>query len=75
MQRHRLRPSDAGTSSAGVLFVPSAIAQEVRQRHKLSAVAEIPAIKERFFAISGERRIQHPAVTAITEAARATLFN
>ena len=64
-----------GETGAGVVFVPTAIAPAVRRRYRLSAVAEIPAIKERFFAISAERRIQNPAVTAITEGARATLFD
>jgi LysR family transcriptional activator of nhaA len=31
-------------------------------------------ITERFYVISPERRIKHPAVTAITEAARSRLF-
>ncbi|MCC7241194.1 MAG: transcriptional activator NhaR [Acidobacteria bacterium] len=63
-----------GEVGAGVLFVPSAVAAEVRQRYRLSPIAEIPTIRERFYAISAERRIQNPAVTAVTEAARATLF-
>jgi hypothetical protein len=46
--------------------VPTAIAGEVRRRYHLAAVREITAIRERFFAISGERRIQNPAVTEIT---------
>jgi len=63
-----------GEGGAGALFVPSVIAGEVRRRYRLAAVAEIPAVRERFYAISGERRIQNPAVTAITTAARSTLF-
>jgi LysR family transcriptional activator of nhaA len=31
-------------------------------------------VKERFYAISVERRIKHPAVAAITAAARRELF-
>jgi hypothetical protein len=31
-------------------------------------------VRERFYAISAERRIKHPAVSAITEAARTKLF-
>jgi LysR family transcriptional activator of nhaA len=32
-------------------------------------------VKERFFAISAERKIKHPAVAAITESARLDLFS
>jgi len=32
------------------------------------------SIRERFFAISVEKRIKHPAVVAITQAARKKLF-
>ena len=31
-------------------------------------------VTERYYAISAERRIKHPAVSAITEAARTQLF-
>ena len=64
-----------GESGAGALFVPTAIAGEVRRRYRLTAVAEVPAIRERFYAITAERRIQNAAVTTITAAARSTLFN
>jgi LysR family transcriptional regulator, transcriptional activator of nhaA len=34
----------------------------------------IPSIRERFYAISVERKLKHPAVVAITAAARKKLF-
>lgn len=61
-------------SGAGVVFVPTVIAAEVGRRYHLAAIAEVPAIRERFYVISGERRMQNPAATAITAAARTTLF-
>lgn len=64
-----------GESGAGVLFVPSAIVAEVRRRYQLAPIGELPTVKERFYAISAERRILNPAVTAITEAARSTLLS
>jgi LysR family transcriptional activator of nhaA len=32
------------------------------------------AVRERYYAISAERRLKHPAVIAITSSARDTLF-
>jgi LysR family transcriptional regulator, transcriptional activator of nhaA len=37
-------------------------------------VGRVDAIRERFYAISADRKITHPAVTAICAAARAELF-
>jgi LysR family transcriptional activator of nhaA len=37
-------------------------------------VARLEDVRERFYAITVERRIKHPAVAAIAERARADLF-
>jgi LysR family transcriptional activator of nhaA len=37
-------------------------------------IGRTDAVRERFYAISAERRIKHPAVAVITEAARTDLF-
>jgi LysR family transcriptional activator of nhaA len=34
----------------------------------------VKTIRERYYAISAERRLKHPGVLAITNAARANLF-
>ena len=41
----------------------------------VSVVGRTSEVKERFYAISVERRITHPAVRAISEAARSKLFS
>ncbi len=58
----------------GVLFTPSVIAALACRRYHLGVVARIPAIQERYYAISVERRLVHPAVLAIRDAARGDLF-
>jgi LysR family transcriptional activator of nhaA len=58
----------------GALFVPTVIVDVVTKRYGLQAVAEVPEIVERYYAISGERRLVHPAVVAIRAAARADVF-
>ena len=59
---------------AGVFAAPTAIEREVRSQYKLGTVGHASDIVERFFAISVERRIRHPVVAVISEAARHGLF-
>ena len=58
----------------GALFVPSVIATIVAQRYGLVEISEVDSVRERFYAISAERRLVHPAVLAIRTAARDDLF-
>jgi LysR family transcriptional activator of nhaA len=58
----------------GGLFVPTVIAKIVGQRYGLVEVAVVDGVRERFYAISAERRLVHPAVVAIRAAARSALF-
>jgi LysR family transcriptional activator of nhaA len=37
-------------------------------------VGRLPDVRERFYAISAERKLAHPAVVALSEAARTRLF-
>ena len=64
-----------GQAGAGLFAAPSAIAAETRRHYKVNAIGRIDAIQERYYAISVERRLKHPAVVTITEAARETLFS
>ena len=63
-----------GQAGEGMVVVPSAVADEVGKQYSLKPIGRVPAITERFYAISVERRLKHPAVIAITEAARQDLF-
>ena len=58
----------------GVFAAPLAIEKEIREQFVLEHVGTITDIKARFYAISTERRIKHPAVAMITERARSDLF-
>jgi LysR family transcriptional activator of nhaA len=40
----------------------------------VEAIGRVEEIQEQFYAISVERRVLHPVVTAIMETARETLF-
>jgi LysR family transcriptional activator of nhaA len=63
-----------GQAGAGVFGVSDVIADEVCQQHGVQVVARLPEIRERFYAISIERRLKHPAVVAISELARTKMF-
>ncbi len=58
----------------GVVFVPTAITDIVCRRYDLAEIARVETIKERYYAISVERRLVHPAVLAIRDAARGDVF-
>ena len=47
---------------------------DVVAKYGVRVIGRSEDIKERFYAISAERRIKHPAVSAITETARTELF-
>jgi LysR family transcriptional activator of nhaA len=63
-----------GQDGLGAFAVPDVIADEVERQYGVKRVGEVPEIRERFYAISAERRLKHPAVVAICEQARAGLF-
>lgn len=63
-----------GGAGVGLFAAPSAIATEVCRQYRVRAIGELPGVRERYYAISVERKLKHPAVVAISEAAREELF-
>lgn len=63
-----------GQAGHGLIATPAATEHEVSQQYDLKVVGRIPQITERYYAISIERRLKHPAVVAICDAARKQLF-
>lgn len=57
----------------GAMFVPTAIAAQVTRRYDVVEVGELGDVEERYYAITAERRLVHPAVIAISRAARSQL--
>jgi LysR family transcriptional activator of nhaA len=86
LERHGLRPRIVaefedralmkafGEAGAGVFTSPTAVESDVRSKYAVHVIARSDEIRERFYAISAERRIKHPAVATITTAAREDLF-
>src|SRR6185503_10412271 len=63
-----------GEQGLGVLAAPDVIEKELRQRYALQLVGRAKDIRQRFYAISVERKIKNPAVVAICEVARKKIF-
>lgn len=63
-----------GQQGVGLFAVPSVVEEEVRRQYNVQAVGCTDEVKERFYAISPERKLKHPAVVAISESARQSLF-
>jgi len=63
-----------GSAGSGLFLAPTVVEADVRKTYGVEVVGRIPELQERFYAISVERRFKHPAVTAILDSARDTLF-
>ncbi|BCD99951.1 transcriptional activator NhaR [Marinicellulosiphila megalodicopiae] len=59
-----------GQAGAGIFIVPSAIANEVANQYQVEIIGQCEDIREKFFAISSERRLSNPALIAINQTAR-----
>ena len=62
-----------GKAGVGVFPVASTICKEVEDMHGVEFIAAIPDVTEKFYALSVERKVKHPAVLAISEVARKQL--
>ena len=63
-----------GSSGMGIFAIPSVVEKEVQRQYHVRLVGRVDSVRERFYVISAERRLKHPAVVAITNAARQKLF-
>ena len=63
-----------GQAGAGIFAAPSAIAEQVMRQHEVVSIGTTEEVIEQFYAISVERKLTHPAVVAISRAARQELF-
>lgn len=59
-----------GEDGFGVFPAPRIVADDLRRRHRAAEIGVVDGVRETYYAITTERRIQHPAVIAIRDAAR-----
>ncbi|TMQ70102.1 MAG: transcriptional activator NhaR [Candidatus Eisenbacteria bacterium] len=85
-ERQRIRPNVIGEfddstlievfgqAGKGIFATPSIVESSVRRQYDVAIVGRLDRVRERFYAVSAERLLKHPAVIAITESARRELF-
>lgn len=85
LAEHGVRPKiegefdDAGTmrafgvGGAGLFPVRAALKAEVEESRLVRKIGKLDGIRERYYAISSERRVRQPAMAAMIEQARANL--
>lgn len=65
---------DFGRQGMGIFAAPTVIEAEVLHDYGVRVVGRAEAVRQQFYAISVERKIRHPAVVAVCEAARQEIF-
>lgn len=63
-----------GQIGLGFFAAPTVIEGDLRRQYRVQVVGRIDAVRERFYAISVERRIRNPAVAVMADAAKKSLF-
>lgn len=63
-----------GADGLGLFAAPTVVEDEVIAQYGVQMLGRTNEVRERFYAISVERRLKNPAVVAISEAARHELF-
>ena len=86
LQRHGVRPEvraefeDSallkafGAAGAGIFTAPTVLSEDVCRMYGVRRVGDTEELRERFYAVTAERRVRHPAVAALVESARERLF-
>ena len=87
LDKHKLRPHIVGEfddsalikafgqAGAGLFVAPTAIAEQVCRQYSVVEVGRMDAVVEQLYAITTERRLTHPAIIAISEAALREVFS
>ncbi len=86
LSRHQIRPRTVGEfddgalmtafgrQGQGVFMAPTVMEADIIEQFGVQVIGRSDELVEEFFAVSVERRITHPCVAAITQAARGALF-
>jgi LysR family transcriptional regulator, transcriptional activator of nhaA len=64
-----------GSEGIGIFPAPRVAAHDIRAHYGATLLGDATGVVERFYAISAERRIKHPAVVAITQFAHTEVFS
>lgn len=64
-----------GQRGRGVFAAPTIIESEVKRQFDVEVLGRTDEVRHTYYAISVERRLRHPAVVAVADTARNTMFN
>ena len=62
-----------GKAGVGIFPVAETIREEVEAMYGVEMIGAVPGVTEKFYALSVERKVKHPAVLAVSEVARKKL--
>jgi len=62
-----------GHNGVGAFCAPSVVEDDVQRTFDVQVVGRLRGVRERFYALSAERKLRHPAVLAIADSARRRL--
>lgn len=60
-----------GQAGAGLFAMPAAIEDDVERQYRVQVAGRLEGVRQRFYAITGERKVRNTAVMAICERGRA----
>jgi len=63
-----------GQDGVGIFPGPTAVEKQICRQYGVQVLGRVDAVRERFYAISVERKLKHPGVLAIRESARHEIF-
>ncbi|NJK31112.1 MAG: LysR family transcriptional regulator [Deltaproteobacteria bacterium] len=63
-----------GQEGLGLFAAPSVASEAIQRQHGVIALGRLSRVVERFYAITVERKLKHPAAVALSNAARSSLF-
>lgn len=63
-----------GQAGHGAFPAPTVVEQEITRQYDVEVIGRLESIRERFFAISVEKKLKQPAILAILAAAREKMF-
>lgn len=61
-------------SGAGLVLAPTVLAADLARVHGLASCGDLPGLQARYFAITVDRRVKHPALASLLRNARRGLF-
>jgi LysR family transcriptional regulator, transcriptional activator of nhaA len=63
-----------GAHGSGLFPLPSIVFDEVRRQHGIELVGRVPNLRLKYYVVTTDRKIKHPATVGIVQTAKSTLL-